>query len=99
MLELGTVYPYGLNDRFQHVGNVSQSSVRSRNIVFNLFNRHQRRKRSHGHRSNYSRTSEITYFAICTTVVRVMVASIVFSLLFIAPGYQIYINYLLNVKN
>ena len=60
MLELGTTYPYGLNDRLQHVGNVSHSSVRSRNNVLNLFNRHQRRKRSHGHRSNSSRTSEIT---------------------------------------
>ena len=71
MLELGTMYPYGLNDRLQHVGNVSQSSVRSRNNVLNLFNRHQRRKRSHGHRSNSSRSSEITLdlinCAICTT--------------------------------
>jgi len=45
------------------------------------------------------RKSRWTYFAICTTEVRVMVASIVFSLLFIAPGYQIYINYLMNVTN
>ena len=60
MLELGTMYPYGLNDRLQHVGKVSYSSVRSRNNVFIIFNRHQRRKRSHGHRSNSSRTSEIT---------------------------------------
>ena len=30
MLELGTMYPYGLNDRLQHVGNVSHSSPRSR---------------------------------------------------------------------
>ena len=65
MLELGTLYPYGLNDRLQHVGNVSHSSVRSRNNVFNLFNRHQRRKRSHGHRSNSSRTSEITLDLLC----------------------------------
>ena len=36
MLELGTMYPYGLNDRLQHVGNVSHSYVRSRNNVFNL---------------------------------------------------------------
>ena len=43
--------------------------------------------------------SHWTYFAICTTVVKVMVTSIVFSLLFIAPSYQIYINYLLNVNN
>ena len=48
MLEVGTMYPYRLNDRLQHVGNVSHSSVRSRNNVFNLFNRHQHRKRSHG---------------------------------------------------
>ena len=60
MLELGTMYPYGLNDRLQHVGNVSHSSVRSRNNVFNLFHRQQRRNRSHGHRSNSSCTSEIT---------------------------------------
>ena len=60
MLELGTMYPYGLNDSLQHVGNVSHSSVRSRNNVFNLFNRHQRRKRSHGRRSNSSHNSEIT---------------------------------------
>ena len=60
MLELGTMYPYGLNDRLQHVGNVSHSYVRSRNNVFNLFNRHQRRKRSHGRRSNSRRNSEIT---------------------------------------
>ena len=36
MLELGTMYPYAFNDRLQHVGNVSHSSVRSRNNVFNL---------------------------------------------------------------
>ena len=59
MLELGTMYLYGLNAHLQHVGNVSHSSVRSRNNVFNLFHRHQRRKRNHGHRSNSSRTSEI----------------------------------------
>ena len=59
MLELGTINPYGLNDRLQHIGNISHSSVRSRNNVFNPFNRHQRRKRSHGHRSNSSRNSEI----------------------------------------
>ena len=59
MLELGTMYPYGLNDRLQHIGNISHSSVRSRNM-FHLFNRHQRRKWSHGHQSNSSCTSEIT---------------------------------------
>ena len=54
------MYPYGLNDRLQHVGNVSHSSVCSRNNVFNLFHRQKRRNRSHGHQSNSSRTSEIT---------------------------------------
>ena len=34
-----------------------------------------------------------------TTVVRVMVAYFVFELLFIAPGYQIYINYFMNVSS
>ena len=60
MLELGTKYPYGLNDCLQQVGNVSHSYVRSRNNVFNLFNRHQHRKQSHGPRSNSRRNSEIT---------------------------------------
>ena len=60
MLELGTMYPYGLNDCLQHVENVSHSYVQSRNNVFNLFNCHQRRKRSHGRRSNSRRNLEIT---------------------------------------
>ena len=60
MLELGTMYPYGLNDRLQHAGDVLHSYVRSRSNVFNLFKRHQRRKRSHGRRSNSRRNSEIT---------------------------------------
>ena len=60
MLELATVYPYGLNDRLQHVGNISNSSFQSGINVFNLFNRHTRRKRSHGHRRNSRRTSEFT---------------------------------------
>ena len=60
MLELATVYPYGLNDRLQHVGNVSHSNVRSGINVLNLFNRHKRRKRSHRHRRNSRRTADIT---------------------------------------
>ena len=43
--------------------------------------------------------SHWTNFTICTTEVRVMVAYIVFKLLSIAPGYQIYINYLMNVNS
>lgn len=34
MLELGTMYPYGLNNRLQHFGSVSHSCVQSRNNVF-----------------------------------------------------------------
>ena len=60
MLELATVYPYGLNDRLQHVGNISNSSFQSGINVFNLFNRHTRRKRSHGRRRNSRRTFEFT---------------------------------------
>ena len=60
MLELATVYPYGLNDRLQHVGNISSSNVHSNINVFNLFNRHKRRKRSHGRRRNNRRSAEIT---------------------------------------
>ena len=45
-----------------------------------------------------TRKSHWTNFAICTMEVRVMVAYIVFELLFIAPGYKIYINYLMNVN-
>ena len=44
-----------------------------------------------------TRKSHWTNFAICETEVRVMVAYIVFELLFIALGYQIYINYLMSV--
>ena len=60
MLELGTMYPYGLNDCLQDVENVSHSYVQSRNNVFNLFNHHQRRKQSHGRRSNSRLNLEIT---------------------------------------
>ena len=60
MLELATIYPYGLNDRLQHVGNISNPNVRSNTNVLNLFNHHKRRKRSHGRRRNSRHTTEIT---------------------------------------
>ena len=60
MLELVAVYPYGLNDRLKHVGNVSHPNLRSGINVLNLFNRHKRRKRSHGHRRNSRHTADIT---------------------------------------
>ena len=46
MLELGTVYPYGLNNRLQNVGNVSKASFKHL-YVFSLLNRRKRRTRSH----------------------------------------------------
>ena len=59
MLELGTVYPYGLNDRLQSVGNVSKN-LRNNINVFSLLNKHKRRKRSHGRRRNKVSRSKIT---------------------------------------
>lgn len=59
MLELGTVYPYGLNDRLQSVGNVSKNMNNNIN-VFSLFNKRKRRKRSHGRRRNRVNRSKIT---------------------------------------
>ena len=102
MLELGTMYPYGLNDRLQHVRNVSHCYVRSRNNVFNLFNRHQRRKRSHGRRSNSRHHSEITLDRLRKFVQRWSgscwpTSSSNYS--FIGPGYQIYVNYFMNVSS
>ena len=57
MLELVTVYPYGLNDRLN-------MSVMFHTLIFVpvsmcFFNRHKRRKRSHGHRRNSRRTADI----------------------------------------
>ena len=59
MLELGTVYPYGLNDRLQNVGNVSKTGLKHQ-YVFSLLNKRKRRKRSHGHRRNKTRNSTTT---------------------------------------
>ena len=50
------MYPYGLNDRLQSVGNVSKPGLRHVN-VFNLLNKRKRRKRSHGHRRNRTRST------------------------------------------
>ena len=59
MLQLGTMYRYGLNDPLQHVGNVSSSNVRSRSIVSDLLNRQKSRRRRHGRRRNSGRSSDI----------------------------------------
>ena len=60
MLELGTVYPYGLNDRLQSVGNVSKNLKNNIN-VFSLLNKHKRRKRSHGRRRNKVSRSKLRW--------------------------------------
>ena len=47
--ELGTAKPYGFNDQIKGVGPLSSTSCKKTN-VYTLFNKHQRRKRSHGKR-------------------------------------------------
>jgi len=50
MTELCTVFPFGLNDKVRGIGNVSQTSTQIHSGM--LFNKHSRKKRSHGHRKN-----------------------------------------------
>ena len=45
--ELGTAKPYGFNDKIKGVGTFSSTSCKKTN-VYTLFNKRQRRKRSHG---------------------------------------------------
>ena len=45
--ELGTAKPYGFNDQIKGFGTLSSTSSKKTN-VYTLFNKHQRRKRSHG---------------------------------------------------
>ena len=47
--KLGTSKPYGFNDQIEGVGTLSSTSCKKTN-VYTLFNKHQRRKRSHGKR-------------------------------------------------
>ena len=47
--ELGTAKPYGFIDQIKGLGNLSSTSCKKMN-VYTLFNKHQRRKRSHGKR-------------------------------------------------
>ena len=46
---LGTAKPYGFNDQIKGVGTLSSTSCKKTNI-YALFNKHPRRKRSHGKR-------------------------------------------------
>ena len=47
--EPGTAKPYGFNEQIKGVGTLSSTSCKKTN-VYTLFNKHQRRKRSHGKR-------------------------------------------------
>ena len=47
--ELGTAKPYGFNDQIKGVGTLRSTSCKKTN-VYALFNKHQRRNRSHGKR-------------------------------------------------
>ena len=51
--ELGTVAPYGCNDKIDSVGNLTSPRCSSVNVM-RRFGSSQRRRRSHGHR-HYSR--------------------------------------------
>ena len=51
--ELGTAKPYGFNDQIKGVDTLSSTSCKKIN-VYTLFNKHQRRKRSHG-KSHYNK--------------------------------------------
>lgn len=48
MKELKTIYPYGLNERVDGIGNVSHQRIN----IESLSRPRKRRKRSHGHRKN-----------------------------------------------
>ena len=47
--ELVTAAPYGCNDKIKGVGTLSSPSCKHTNVL-GIFNKQQRRKRSHGHR-------------------------------------------------
>ena len=51
MRELGTISPFGLNDKVRKVGNIRQKQSENL-LVTQLFNSSQRRPRSHGRRIN-----------------------------------------------
>ena len=46
---LGTAAPYGCNDQIKGVGTLSSPSCKHTNVL-GIFNKQQRRRRSHGHR-------------------------------------------------
>ena len=56
--ELGTVVPYGCNDQMKGVGTLSSNSCKRTNVL-GIFNKQQRRKRSHVHRHNNRKTPQL----------------------------------------
>ena len=56
--ELGTAAPYGCNDQIKGVGTLSSPSCKHTNVL-GIFNKQQRRKRSHGHRHYNKKTPQL----------------------------------------
>ena len=56
--ELDTAAPYGCNDHINGVGTLSSPSCERTNILV-IFNKQQRRKRSHGHRYYNKKTIQL----------------------------------------
>ena len=56
--ELGTAAPNGCNDQIKGVGTLSSPSRKHTNVL-GIFNKQQRRKRSHGHRHYNKKTPQL----------------------------------------
>ena len=56
--ELRTAAPYGCNDKIKGVGALSSPSCKRTNVL-GIFNKQQRRNRSHGHRHYNKRTPQL----------------------------------------
>ena len=56
--ELGTAAPYGCNDQIKRVGTLSSPSCKHTNVL-GIFNKQQRRKRSHGHLHYNKKTPQL----------------------------------------
>ena len=56
--ELGTAAPYGCNDQIKGVGTLSSPSCKHTNVL-GIFNKQQRRERSHGHRHYNKKTPQL----------------------------------------
>ena len=65
--ELGTAAPYSCNDQIKGVGTLSSPSCKHTNVL-GIFNKQQRRKRSHGHRHYNKKNSSARFEHIDTSV-------------------------------